>query len=149
MRRIIYPGLFILVIGLGTGCGSKSDVPDGTIPVSGIVTIGGTPTANVVVRFEPASETQGFGGQGTTDATGKYQIQNDRGYPGLMVGTFKVTASHRVNPDGTPADPNVPPIESPAKETLPPAYSDSTRTMLSLTVKETGGEYDLKLKKGK
>lgn len=149
MIRYLGPSFFGLVMGLSIGCESKPDIPDGTVPVSGIVTIGGSPTENITVRFIPKGETQGLGGQGKTDATGKYEILNDRGFPGLMPGSYQVTASLRLNPDGSPADPNIPEIESPAVEKLPRQYSNPETSTLQMTVSATGGSYDLKLKKGK
>jgi hypothetical protein len=69
-----------------------------------------------------------------TDSTGRYEITTPQGKKGLLPGKYKVAASRRLNPDGSPADPNTPPIESQAVERLPKKYSDQEKTELSVNI---------------
>jgi hypothetical protein len=116
-----------------TGCGSGGTDPD-LVPVAGNVTVDSNQAGNVELTFVPQGETKGNGGTGVTDSTGRYEVKSPQGKKGLAPGKYKVVASRRLNPDGSPPDPDTPPIESNARETLPPKYSDANKTELSLTI---------------
>lgn len=138
--------MILFAVGAMVGCGSPPETPEGVVPVIGVVTINGTPAEHVALTFEPIGETGGFGGSGTTDAAGKYEVMSRKGYNGLEPGKYKVIAARRLNPDGTPPPPDVEIMDSQATETLSPYYSDPDKTRLTITVVESGGEYDLQLK---
>jgi hypothetical protein len=133
-------GFLLLTLVLGCGGGAAP------VPVSGKVTLNGDPADHCTVTFYPMGDTQGTGGGGVTDSTGKYEARS-KGGNGLPPGEYKVTISRRLNPDGSKADPNVPPIESPARETLPALYTAKDQTKLSLNVPAggtTSGDFVLK-----
>lgn len=115
------------------GCG-KSDGTD-LKPVTGKVTFKGAALANATVTFRPIEGTQGAGGHGKTDNSGNFKITYAKGGDGLPAGKYKITVSHRLNPDGTVPPDDEPPIESRAVEKLPPKYSDMEKTELTETVK--------------
>jgi len=129
-----------------TGCGGKGDPSH--VSMSGTVTLNGEPLADAQVTFIPTGDTQGIGAGAWTGPDGRYQLIDRRGQPGTQPGTYKVTISKRLMPDGSeiPADDKKPPIESPARESLPPNYSDSARTELQAVVPEQGGTVDFPLK---
>jgi len=108
MRIVLYVGMLCGLFALA-GCGSKDEAA-GFVPVSGNITVNGNPTGNVLLTFVP------------------------QGQKGLLPGKYKVVASRRLNPDGSPPDPNTPPIESNARETLPAKYSDENKTELTLNI---------------
>src|SRR5437879_4035780 len=129
MRRLIGWLPAVLCLGLA-GCPSADQVP-----VTGTVTLDGAPLTHPVVTFRPPDpQTPGLGGSAETDKDGKYAIVGARGEKGLPAGEYTVVISRRLRPDGSPADPNVPPIESDAHETLPEKYSDLKATTLRATV---------------
>ncbi|MBA4190698.1 MAG: hypothetical protein C0467_22160 [Planctomycetaceae bacterium] len=129
MQRGLMAGLLLAV--LMTGCGGGSD--EGHLATTGTVTVNGQPVANVVVTYIPQGTTGGNGGTATTDSSGRYEIVPTHG-KSLPPGQYKVTVSRRLNPDGSPPDPNVPPMESSARETLPAKYTDADKTELNVTL---------------
>jgi len=129
---VLYVGMLCGLFALA-GCGSKDEAA-GFVPVSGNITVNGNPTGNVLLTFVPQGDTKGNGGSGTTDSTGRYEVTTPQGQKGLLPGKYKVVASRRLNPDGSPPDPNTPPIESNARETLPAKYSDENKTELTLNI---------------
>lgn len=138
---ILSAGLLIL----GLGCGSSQPaIP--LIPVSGVVTLDGSPVDQAKVTFVPQLETKGNGGWGITDASGKYMIKTPQGAVGIPAGEYNVAISKRLNPDGSAPNPDEPPIESKARETLPINVSDESKTTLKATVSASTKELHWKLK---
>ena len=131
MRSWLCLCLLSIVLLTSVGCGGNSD---GLVPTTGTITIDGQPGSNASVAFIPQAGTSGNGGTAATDATGKFEILTPQGKKGLLPGKYKVTVSRRLNDDGTPPDPNTPPIESSAKERLPLKYTDREKTELSATI---------------
>jgi hypothetical protein len=134
---------------LAVGCGGSGG-GEATVPVVGNIKVDGEPAPNAVIRLIPQGTTGGQGGGGATDSTGRYEVSTPQGKKGLPPGQYKVTVSRRLNPDGSPPDPNTPPIESKAIETLPAKYSDLTKTELSLNISpddKRSFDFDLKVKK--
>lgn len=132
MRFAIWGGLLAGLMATA-GCGGGGGGGD-LVPVAGTIKVDDVPTGNVSLTFQPEGTTSGNGGIGTTDSTGRYEVTTPQGRRGLPPGQYKVTASLRLNPDGSPADPNTPPIESQARETLPAKYSDLGKTDRSYAV---------------
>lgn len=133
MPRTIGICLFLMTLTL-SGCGESDKPAADSVQVTGIISVNEQPSGNVLVTYHPQGSTAGHGGSGTTDSTGKYEILTPQGKKGLVAGTYKVTLSRRLNPDGSPPDPNTPPIESSARETLPAMYTDPNKTQLSITL---------------
>lgn len=126
MKRVLFPWMVMLA-----GCGGDAD---GLVPASGTITIDGQPGANAAIAFIPQGSAPGNGGTALTDASGKFEIATPQGKKGLAPGSYKVTVSRRLNPDGSPPDPNTPPMESSAKESLPVKFTDRDKTELTATV---------------
>ena len=148
MRYLLF---FALMLTAVAGC---QPAPPQTIPVTGLVTLDGVPCAAAAVTFIPFGETQGNGGVGYTDAEGKFTAhlhdgQTGKGPAGLLPGKYKVVISKWQNPDGTPGDRNVAPIDSTAREVLPAAYSDYEQTKLQLEVGLASLQEKYELKSGK
>ncbi|OWK43701.1 carboxypeptidase regulatory-like domain-containing protein [Fimbriiglobus ruber] len=135
MRSVLGVVLFGGLVVVSAGCGSSEGGQAlDMVPVSGNITVNGNPTGNVELTFWPQADTKGQGGAGSTDSTGRYEVASPQGKKGLPPGKYKVVASRRLNPDGSPPDPKTPPIESNARETLPSKYSDKLKTELFLTI---------------
>lgn len=134
MRATFGAGLLAGLLGV-VGCGGGSGA-EGYVPVSGNIKVDDQTASNAEVTFIPQGNTPGNGGTGVTDSTGRYEISSPQGKKGLPPGKYKVTVSRRLNPDGSPPDPNTPPIESNARETLPPKYVDREKTELTANISE-------------
>jgi hypothetical protein len=132
--------VLVWVLWAALGCGASSDVA-----VTGTVTLDGQPLTNALVTFYPEGKTPGLGGNGRTGADGKYTLTPNRKGQGLAPGEYRVVISRRLNPDGSVADPNVPPIESKARETLPPIYSQRESSKLKANVSKDQTVYDFPL----
>lgn len=131
------------------GCGTGAPAGPELIPVSGAVTLDGTPLAHALVTFIPDGATLGAGGSGMTDAEGKYRLVYGRGGQGVAAGQYRVTISKRIMPDGSDvsADDDTPPIMSPAQETLAAKCGDQTSTTLTANVGSDGSPIDFALTK--
>jgi len=134
--RLALAGMLLAVL----GCGSASEVA-----VRGTVTLDGQPLANALVTFFPEGNTAGLGGSGRTGADGKYTLTPSRKGQALAPGEYRVVIRRPLNPDGSPADPSVPPIESQARETLPPMYSQRESSVLKATVSSDQTTHDFRL----
>lgn len=125
------------------GCGGGTDA----IVVTGTVTEDDKPLNHALVTFLPQGETSGLGGAGKTGSDGKYTLTPSRGGKGIAPGEYKVTISRLLRPDGSEADPKVPPIESDARETLPAIYSNREQTTLHATVSKEAKVHNFSLKR--
>lgn len=115
------------------------------VPVTGIVTLDGVPVADAGVMFAPTSA--GRPAQGTTDATGKFQLTTEQPGDGAMEGEYEVTVTGvrtigaAVNPDGTSGDPS----QYREEWFLPQKYARRDTSGLRQTVAKGMAPIDLKL----
>lgn len=130
-----------LLVGV-PGCGGSA----GGVVVTGTVTLDGRPLPGATVWFYPEGSTPGLGGSGRTGPDGQYALTAARGGTGLPPGEYKVVVSRALRPDGSPPDPDVPPIESDARETLPAAYSNREATTLRAAVSPGAKVHDFTLR---
>lgn len=140
--------LFLICSLIATGCGRSG--ASGTVPVAGTIMIDGQPAGYASVRFHPVENTLGNGGSAIADANGRYSIITPKQTKGLPPGKYKITISRRLNKDGSPADPKIPPADSPATESLPKKFSDRDLTTLRITLNEedkTSVDFSLKTPK--
>lgn len=84
--------LFAATLSAAAGCSGDDGLPYG--PVSGTVTVGGAPAADVFVTFSPESDSlePGPGSSAFTDAEGRYSLAITSGTPrnGAIVGPHDV-----------------------------------------------------------
>lgn len=135
MIPIRFAALLLLV---GTiGCGKSSSGPV-TYPVSGMVTLGGTPIAGATIFFTPASSDAGaVGATAQTDSDGSFnvRIELDLGKSskeGLPAGDYRISIVKLENPAGEPS------LSKPPKNTLPPQYAVPETSNLTASVKADG-----------
>ena len=131
MIPIRFAALLLLV---GTiGCGKSSSGPM-TYPVTGKVTLGGTPVAGATIFFTPASA---VGATAQTDSDGSFnvRIELDLGKSskeGLPAGDYRVSIAKMESPSGEPS------LSKPPKNTLPPQYAAPETSNLTASVKADG-----------
>ncbi|WP_020470971.1 hypothetical protein [Zavarzinella formosa] len=153
MRTMLMAGLLLSGMISLSGCGggdSKHAASGEMVPVAGNITVNDQPAPNSLVTYTPVGgDVKADAGTGMSDSTGRYEITSVRGKKGLVPAKYKVTVSRRLNKDGSPADPNTPPIESQAIETLPPKYTELAQTELSITIASGDKRsFDFSLKTG-
>jgi len=102
---------------LGCGGGAPADQPD-TAPVSGTVTLDGSPLPNVSVSFQPA---EGRPSSGVTDENGAYTLQYTADVSGAKIGEHTVTLTEA---EGGGYDDSGASVETESK--LPAAASDGS-----------------------
>ena len=108
------------------GCGSELAKPkeEKLVPASGIVKVDGKPSKGVTLLFHPADEKKNLGGcWGQTDDDGKFTVTHPSNKPGIPFGTYYVTLSRFLKPDGTVPDKKEPFITSGATESIAEKWS--------------------------
>lgn len=134
---------------LCTGCGGSSDnaVPE-LMVVSGTVTLNGEPLTKASVIFSPQPGTQGNGGVGVTDDSGKYTLQHQSNNPGIEPGKYDVTFSKWAMPDGSPIPQGKTAADVEAKDIIPEKFRTVTESGPKnvAEVKANGDTFDFELK---
>jgi hypothetical protein len=134
--------LLVITALLLAGCtGGPAGPP--LVPVEGIVTLDAKPLSGAVLLFQPQGNTEGQGGTARTGADGKFALSSfDLQAKGAAAGSYRVTISKKVKPDGSDFLPN--PDEDPMlaayKEILPPQYTDDAQTTLSAEIPTEGAK---------
>ena len=143
MRWLLLLGLCVCV-----GC-TKSGAPLNA--VTGVVTLDAKPFAEARVMFIPQGATLGHGGEGITNAEGKYEIIAHRAESrkGLAPGEYKIVITRVRQPDGSPLPPGAKTIEIPTKETAPEPYCKPYETPLRATIGTEAKTFDVSLDAGK
>ncbi len=128
---------------LAAGCNDANGVGK-TVSVSGNVTLGGVPLKGGIVTFHPdAGNTNKVEPFGTIDANGKYTLTTSLTtgqVNGAPPGKYRVTVATNVPSMGTTPTANT-------TVAINPIYNDQKNTPLMIDVVESGGQYDLPLKK--
>ena len=121
----------VLGLAMVAGCGGNADL--GT--VAGVVTLDGQPLANATVEFIPtdSGETRSSH-DGTTDASGRYELYFSASTKGATPGAYTV----RIWPPESDDEPATAPVPK-----LPPRYS--TRSELTATVEAGDNSIDFPL----
>ena len=128
----------VLLLGLAVGCQPGSQGPD-TLPVTGLVTQGGTPIEGATVLFHPVNKGQGIKtSYAETDSTGKFELQSNvsgTAYkPGAQAGEYLVSVEKQDRSQ-------VYKTMSPPKDLLPAKYKDPATSGFTATVAADGGNH--------
>jgi hypothetical protein len=134
------------------GCSGGSKI-EGIAPVTGTVTMNGSPVEGATVIFAPAGQGS-RSASGKTDASGKFSLTTlqpgDGAMPGdytVMVTKTEVTESKKVSDDEATEiirKTGKPPVTSQTKNLLPAKYGDIAKSDLKATVKK-GQKNDIPL----
>lgn len=111
-----------------TGCGSKGGPVEKLVPASGSISLDNKPAANVRIRLTPNNEkTKTVGGAwAVTGDDGKFTVTHWSNKPGIAPGSYLVTFSKLVKPDGSPLQNGDSPALVNAKELVAPNWSNPT-----------------------
>jgi hypothetical protein len=124
------------------GCGTQ-DRP--LVPVSGQVTLDGSPLKEVVVNFTPIGETKGSGALAGTNLEGRFTLIDVRGQPGAHVGEYKVSLyPTSVRP---PSDVPIDVVMAGNSGGLPEVYINPVYTPLRATIPEGGGNVEIHVRR--
>lgn len=131
--------LLVLVVSVCGCSGGSADLPKKLVPVTGTVTLAGSPLAGARVTFNPR-ESGSRGGFGVTDEQGSFVAKFRGTENGIEPGEYIVTVAKFALPDGSPLPPGTSPADAGAVEMLPPQYSNPDLSKQVVTVGD--GEND-------
>lgn len=125
-----------------SGCGGATELK--VLPVTGTLTVGGSPVEGIKVVLEPRDpKTKAPLLSGMTDATGKFEIQTSAGQKGAPAGQYKVVLLPKAADfDYSKAGKGGPKV---SVDVIPKNYQSSTTTELSHEVKAAGPPLDIKV----
>ena len=157
------------VLSLASGCSRGRQYPP-THSVSGVVTIDGQPIADAIVSFLPDDGQNPA--NGSTDASGRYELTSFTRGDGAMEGSFRVTivkyekegedkpvvsaekptaaeaeSEETGNEDYVPAGMVVSQYDTGPKNLLPKQYADQQETPLTAAVRPEENSIDFNLSK--
>jgi len=129
----------VLMLLTVAGCGQTGDTPD-VVPVTGTITLDGSPLEGAQVEFQPQStgeaDKPAVPSYGTTDETGKYTLKLGPGrVAGAMPGTHEVRIMKypQQSDDGTSG-----------QQILPAKYNSASELTVEVSSDKQGG-YDFDL----
>jgi hypothetical protein len=125
-----YVCLLLCAFGLLVGCGGADDGPK-IVPASGVVTYQGAPIAKIAVVFMPTAG-QGQIAEGTTDASGNFELQTQTPGDGAEVGGYTVT--FRYVSDVIPDMPGFVGGKKAEPSPIPEKYGDASKSGFTATV---------------
>ncbi len=139
LKRAVWLACGSCLLLTAIGCGGEK------LPVvSGTITLGGQPLADAAVIFLPEDETQSPA-QATTDASGKYTLEQDADVEGIQPGKYavRITTFQPASPDDDP------PILA-IKEKVPVRYNLETELSAAVEAEQDSVEnpLDFELKPG-
>ena len=104
---------------------------DGTVPISGVITLGDIPLSDVQVTFW--SKEQQF--VGVTGPDGRYELK-----PGAVPGSYKVSISRGLVALGVEPGGSLGKDALQSSLSIPSSYGDPTTTPLSVDVEDQGSK---------
>ncbi len=133
--RVLFP---LVVAGLISGCGggaAKAPV-EKLVNAAGSIKVDGKPVDGVRVRLTPINETKSVGGAwAVTKEDGTFTLTHWTNKEGIAPGSYLVTFSRLVKPDGTPLGPTDSPALVQAKETIAPKWSNPTPDQMAAVMR--------------
>ena len=142
------------------GCGGGTGEGPATVPVTGTVTLDGTPVEGATVSFSPEDKAN-RAATGLTDSDGRFELGTIQPGDGAMPGSYKVAISKT---SGAAAGPPASQEEAmkraqeqmasgglgrrpaPVKDELPAIYKNAQTSKLTATVTQDGdNEFEFKL----
>lgn len=147
VRRVRYLVLFSMVALAGCGEGEKGQPT--LHPVTGKLTRGGQPVANVQIMFVPATR-EGRGATGITDASGMYKMVSPNAGEGVPAGQYKVVLSQSGASDAATVDMSrytsgKDPAKAESTEAFPKEYGSEQTTPKTVEVKTGPNEINIEL----
>ncbi len=135
-RNVWFSACSVLIVAIGVpfvgGCGGGQETVK-TVPVSGVVTLDGTPQEGVVVQFIGPKHT----GTGRTNAQGRFVLENGA-QPGPNKVVFTKIVESAAGVDDTAMAAGVMPQAASQGTTLPAKYTDPTNPAVTFEVPAAG-----------
>ncbi len=118
--------LSVVVFGLFAGCSGGQKAPvEKLVNGSGAVKVDGKPASGVRIRLTPINETKSVGGAwAVTKDDGSFSLTHWSNKEGIAPGSYLITFSKLVKPDGTPLGETDSPALVQAKELISAKWSN-------------------------
>jgi hypothetical protein len=118
-----------------SGCGGVKPPVEKLVNGSGTITVDGKPLGGVRIRLSPINDTKSVGGSwAVTKDDGTFTLTHWSGKEGVTPGSYLITFSKLVKPDGSPLGENDSPAMVGAKELIATQWSNpEPDQMLALT----------------
>jgi hypothetical protein len=109
-----------------TGCEETVEAPvEKLVGASGTIKVDGKPMAAVRIRLTPINDTKSVGGSwGVTKDDGTFSLTHWTNEAGIAPGSYLITFSRLLKPDGTPLGEMDSPAMVQAKESIAPNWSN-------------------------
>jgi hypothetical protein len=137
--------LIVIAMVLFSGCGDSGSDHPATYPVTGKVTLGGSPVSDATVTFVPSEG--GSPAVGTTNASGQYGLRSFGSTEGATPGNYLVQiVKYQYEGSGSSADEASADYQNPAsagggsQNVLPPRYESAAASGLTASVTEKAGQ---------
>ncbi len=118
----------LLAITSFVGCGDAVEAPvEKLVAASGTIKVDGKPMGAVRVRLTPINDTKSVGGAwAVTKDDGTFSLTHWTNETGIAPGSYLITFSRLVKPDGSPLGEQDSPAMVQAKETIKASWSNPT-----------------------
>lgn len=135
-QRFVTSVVFVLSCNL-YGCSGAPEAPvEKLVSGSGTIRIDGDPAANVRIRLTPINETKSVGGAwAVTKDDGTFKLTHWTNEEGIGPGSYLISFSRLLKPDGTPLGDNDSPALVQAKETIATAWSNPEPDQMSAVMR--------------
>ncbi len=129
--------MLVATVGFLTACSSNNLADPTTYPVTGLVTLEGSPVDGALVVFRPKASGGATTTQATTDEDGKFDVHifldmGKRTKRGMMPADYQIEVTQLVKATGEAS------IFSPPKNMLPIKYASAQTSGLGTTVSAEG-----------
>ncbi len=152
IRRGFWPILSALVLCLLPGCGGTvKGAVEKVVPASGSIKLDGSPAGGIRIRLTPINETKSVGGAwAVTKDDGTFTVMHWSNKEGITPGSYFITFSKMVKPDGSPLGDKDSPMMVNAKETIAPKWSSPDGDKMSAIMRRVdipdSGKKDIEFK---
>lgn len=132
-----------------TGCEKTMEAPvEKLVPASGTIKVDGKPMGAIRIRLTPMNDTKSVGGAwAVTKDDGTFSLTHWTNEPGIAPGSYLITFSRFVKPDGTPLGERDSPAMVQAKETIAKNWSNPEPDQMATLARRVdipeGGKTDI------
>ena len=152
IQRGLWPILSLLVLCLLPGCGGTvKGAVEKIVPASGTIKLDGSPAGGIRIRLTPINETKTVGGAwAVTKDDGSFTVMHWSNKEGITPGSYLITFSKLVKPDGSPLGDKDSPAMVNAKEIISPQWSKPEGDKMSAIMRRVdipeSGKKDIEFK---
>ena len=125
IQRGLWPVCSLLIFCLLPGCGSTvKGAVEKIVPASGSIKLDGSPAGGIRIRLTPINDTKSVGGAwAVTKDDGTFTVMHWTNKEGITPGSYLITFSRMLKPDGSPLGEKDSPMMVNAKETIATKWS--------------------------